>query len=57
MEGPFDRVFGNSPFDLNHDGKIDAGEAAFIYTTLFEEEENSRYDAEEEFSDEFEDDF
>jgi hypothetical protein len=54
MTGPFDRIFGNSGFDLNHDGKIDAGEAAYIYTTLFEEEERARNDEEEELRDEIE---
>ncbi len=38
MTGPFDRVFGNSPFDLNRDGKIDAAEAALIYEEFFDEE-------------------
>ncbi len=25
MKGPFDDMFGNTPFDLNNDGHIDAG--------------------------------
>lgn len=36
MTGPFDRLFGNTPFDLNHDGKIDACETAFINDTFYE---------------------
>ena len=34
MEGPFDKLYGNSVFDLNHDGKIDAAETAFLYDTI-----------------------
>ncbi|MBP3279178.1 MAG: hypothetical protein J6M44_09515 [Butyrivibrio sp.] len=37
MTGPLDRLFGNTPFDLNHDGKIDAGETAFLYDTFYED--------------------
>ena len=37
MTGPMDRLFGNSAFDLNRDGKIDAAEWAFINDTLFED--------------------
>jgi hypothetical protein len=37
MTGPFDRLFGNGPFDLNHDGKIDPAETAFINDTFYEE--------------------
>ncbi|SEM01389.1 hypothetical protein SAMN04487770_12350 [Butyrivibrio sp. ob235] len=35
MMGPYDSVFGNSPFDLDHDGHIDAGEASLIEDTVF----------------------
>lgn len=38
MEGPMDRLFGHSAFDLNHDGKIDAAEWALINDTFFEDE-------------------
>ena len=34
MEGPFDKLYGNIVFDLNHDGKIDAAETAFLYDTM-----------------------
>jgi hypothetical protein len=37
MTGPLDRLFGNTPFDLNHDGKIDACETAFINDTFYED--------------------
>ena len=36
MEGPMDRLFGHSAFDLNRDGKIDGAEWAFINDTFFE---------------------
>ncbi len=35
MFGPYDSVFGDTPFDLDHDGHIDAGEASFIEDTVF----------------------
>ncbi len=38
MAGPFDRLFGNTPFDLDRDGKIDPGEAVIIQETLFDED-------------------
>ena len=37
MEGPMDRLFGHSTFDLNRDGKIDGAEWAFINDTFFED--------------------
>ena len=37
MEGPMDRLFGHSAFDLNRDGKIDGAEWAFINDTFFED--------------------
>lgn len=37
MTGPLDRLFGNSPFDLNHDDEIDACETAFINDTFYED--------------------
>lgn len=52
--GPFDRLFGNTPFDLNHDGKIDAGETAFINDTVFSEKTNDDIDEEDELKDEIE---
>ncbi len=37
MQGPYDKMFGNTPFDLNHDGKIDARETAFLYDTVLKD--------------------
>ncbi len=37
MEGPMDRLFGHSAFDLNRDGKIYGAEWAFINDTFFED--------------------
>ena len=54
MIGPFDRLFGNTPFDLNHDGEIDANETAFINSTIFSEDEHVEVDEEEELLDEIE---
>lgn len=54
MTGPLDRLFGNGPFDLNHDGVIDAGETAFINSTIFSEEVHDDIDEEEELRDEIE---
>ncbi|WP_022778312.1 hypothetical protein [Butyrivibrio sp. AE3009] len=54
MIGPLDRLFGNGPFDLNHDGKIDAGETAYINDTIFSEEVHDDIDEEEELRDEIE---
>jgi hypothetical protein len=54
MTGPYDRMFANTPFDLNRDGRIDTGEEAYIYETLYAEDEKSRYDDEEELRDEIE---
>jgi hypothetical protein len=41
MKGPFDDMFGNTPFDLNNDGHIDASEWAFINDTVFKEDDDS----------------
>ena len=38
MEGPMDRLFGHSAFDLNRDGKISGAEWAFINDTFFEDD-------------------
>ena len=59
MTGPYDRMFANSPFDLNRDGKIDAAEAALIYEEFIEEKHglvfgSGDYDEEEELLDELE---
>ena len=32
--------FENTPFDLNHDGHIDSNEAAYIYDTFYNEDNN-----------------
>ncbi len=34
--------FSDTPFDLNHDGKIDSNEAAYIYDTFFDEDKETR---------------
>ncbi len=54
MFGPFDDMFGNTPFDLNHDGHIDGGEWAFINDTLFSDDSSSSADEDDEFDDELE---
>lgn len=57
MTGPLDKLFGNGTFDLNHDGKIDACETAFINDTFFEDHNgiSSRsYDEDDEIEDELE---
>ena len=41
MRGPLDRLFGHTPFDFNHDGRIDANETAYINDTIFKEEDTS----------------
>ena len=58
MTGPYDRMFANSPFDLNRDGKIDAAEAAFIYEEFFDEDHGlisggNDYDEDDDLDDEF----
>ncbi len=56
MAGPLDRLFGNGPFDLNHDGKIDAGETAYINDVVFENNSDifsESFDEDEELEDEF----
>ncbi len=59
MAGPMDRLFGHTAFDLNHDGKINAAEWAFIDEVIFKEEEKSSGfdDEDDEFGDDFGDDF
>ena len=54
MTGPFDDMFGNTPFDLNHDGHIDGGEWAFINDTLFSDDSSSGIDEDDEIDDELE---
>ena len=54
MTGPFDDMFGNTPFDLNHDGHIDGGEWAFINDTLFSDDSSSSASEEDEIDDELE---
>ena len=52
MEGPFDKLYGNTVFDLNHDGKIDAAETAFLYDTILSDvisdSNDSTFDEDEE---------
>ena len=52
MTGPFDDMFGNTPFDLNNDGHIDSGEWAFINDTLFSDDSSSDIDEDDELEDE-----
>lgn len=54
MTGPFDDMFGNTPFDLNHDGHIDGGEWAFINDTLFADDSSSSTSEDDEIDDELE---
>ncbi len=54
MTGAFDRLFGNTPYDLNRDGKIDAGEEAYINELLFSDDVVEEIDEEEELRDEIE---
>lgn len=55
MIGPFDGMFGNTPFDLNHDGHIDAGEWSLINNTLFSDDSGSSgFDEDDEGEDELE---
>ena len=44
MMGPYDSIFGDSPFDLDHDGHIDAGEASFIEDTVFSDHDDDDTD-------------
>lgn len=39
--------FEDTPFDLNHDGKIDSNEAAYIYETFYNEDNQSSEDDED----------
>ena len=55
MAGLFDRLFGNTAFDLNRDGKIDACETAFINDTFYEDTHgisSGSYEEEEDVVDE-----
>ena len=55
MAGFFDRLFGNTAFDLNRDGKIDACETAFINDTFYEDTHgisSGSYEEEEDVVDE-----
>ena len=54
MIGPFDDMFGNTPFDLNHDSHIDGGEWAFINDTLFSDDSSSSTSEDDEIDDELE---
>ena len=60
MEGPMDRLFGHSAFDLNRDGKIDGAEWAFINDTFFEDNNGISYgssiDEDDDVLDELDDD-
>ncbi len=47
MTGPMDKLFGNTPFDFDDDGKIDAAEWAYINDTIFSDESDSSYDDDE----------
>ncbi len=59
MEGPFDKLYGNTVFDLNHDGKIDAAETAFLYDTILSDviSDSNKSAFDEDEADEFGDDF
>lgn len=55
MAGLFDRLFGNTAFDLNRDGKIDVCETAFINDTFYEDTHgisSGSYEEEEDVVDE-----
>ncbi len=55
MMGPFDSVFGDSAFDLDRDGHIDAGEWSLINDTLFTDQSSSDdFDDDDELEDELE---
>ena len=43
MKGPFDDMFANTPFDLNRDGHIDAGEWSLINSTIFREDDEEDF--------------
>ncbi len=45
MEGPMDRTFGHSAFDLDRDGKISGAEWALINETLFEDHDEVSSDS------------
>ena len=54
--------FNNRLFDLNRDGKVDIFEKAFVYHTLFEDDDknvsrNDDYDDDERDCDDCDDDF
>ena len=53
MTGPFDDMFGETPFDLDRDGHIDAGEWSLINDTLFSDDtRRSSIDEDDDFEDE-----
>ena len=53
MTGPFDDMFGDTPFDLDRDGHIDAGEWSLINDTLFSDDtRRSSIDEDDDFEDE-----
>jgi hypothetical protein len=58
MEGPMDRTFGHSAFDLDRDGKISGAEWALINETLFEDHDEVSSDSidDDDDIDELEDD-
>ena len=54
MTGPFDEIWGNTPFDLDRDGHIDPGEWALINNTFFSEDSDSDVDEDDELEDDLE---
>ncbi len=40
MNGPFDRLFGHSAFDIDNDGEIDGGEFALMHDLIFSEDQD-----------------
>ncbi len=55
MTGPWDDLFGFTPFDLNRDGKIDAAEYAFLEEVFEEELREKSVSDEDDEEDEFDD--
>ncbi len=51
MMGPFDEMFGNTSFDLDKDGHIDAGEWSLINDTLYSDDAGSDDDEFDDFED------
>ncbi len=54
MTGPFDEIWGDTPFDLDHDGHIDAGEWSLINDTFFADKGSSGIGEDDELDDELE---